>query len=145
MFSTLQDIAFEIHCVYKKKGQLGLRISKLILLLIFGQIEAEKIEVKDTRGHFHFSHDYVRNYPVSAAVIALLEFQNLNLTSCITVLIFSTQMSQFLKILKKLILENSFLNNLEKWFEMNWKNENWKWPMLGACKIWSHSIHRGPI
>ena len=31
------------------------------------------------------SHDYVRNYPVSAVVFALLEFQNLNLTSCITV------------------------------------------------------------
>ena len=74
----------------------------------------EKIEVKDTRGKFHFLHEYVRNYAVSAVVIALLEFQNLNLTSCITVLIFSTQMSQFLKILKKLILENSFLNNLEK-------------------------------
>ena len=53
--------------------------------MIFGQVEAEKIEVKDTRGHFHFSHDYVRNYPVSAVVFALPEFQNLNLTSCITV------------------------------------------------------------
>ena len=53
--------------------------------MIFGQVEAEKIEVKDTRGHFHFLHEYVRNYAVSAVVIALLEFQNLNLTSCITV------------------------------------------------------------
>ena len=52
--------------------------------MIFGQVEAEKIEVKDTRGHFHFLHEYVRNYAVSAVVIALLEFQNLNLTSCIT-------------------------------------------------------------
>ena len=53
--------------------------------MIFGQVETKKIEVKDTRGLFHFSHEYVRNYPVSAVVIALLEFQNLNLTSCITV------------------------------------------------------------
>ena len=53
--------------------------------MIFGQIEAEKIEVKDTRGHFHFLHEYARNYAVSAVVIALLEFQNLNLTSGITV------------------------------------------------------------
>ena len=53
--------------------------------MIFGQVEAEKIEVKDTKGHFHFLHEYVRNYAVSAVVIALLEFQNLNLTSCITV------------------------------------------------------------
>ena len=53
--------------------------------MIFGQVEAEKIKVKDTWGHFNFSHDYVRNYPVSAVVFALLEFQNLNFTSCITV------------------------------------------------------------
>ena len=53
--------------------------------MIFGQVEAEKIEVKDSRGHFHFSYEYIRNYAVSAVVITLLEFQNLNLTSCITV------------------------------------------------------------
>jgi len=84
--------------------------------LIFGQVEAEKIEVKDTRGHFHFSHDYVRNYPVSAVVIALLEFQNLNLTYCITVCdIFQTNDPIFTKKnLKKLIFENSLFNYLEK-------------------------------
>ena len=58
---------------------------QLSSLLIIGQVEAKKIEVKGTRGHFHFLHEYVRNYAVSAVVIALLEFQNLNLTSCITV------------------------------------------------------------
>ena len=40
---------------------LFLRISKLTLLLIFGQVEAEKIEVKDTKGHILYSHEYVRN------------------------------------------------------------------------------------
>jgi len=29
--------------------------------LTFDQTEAEKIEVKDTKGHFHFAHEYVRN------------------------------------------------------------------------------------
>ena len=53
--------------------------------MIFGQVETKKIQFKDTRGHFHFLHEYVSNYAVSAVVIALLEFQNLNLTSCITV------------------------------------------------------------
>ena len=51
--------------------------------MIFGQVEAEKIEVKDTRGLFHFPHKYVN--PVFPVVIALLDFQNLNLTSCFTV------------------------------------------------------------
>ena len=32
------------------------KISKLSLLLIFDQLEAEKIEFKDTKGHSHFSH-----------------------------------------------------------------------------------------
>ena len=84
--------------------------------MIFGQVEAEKIEVKDTRGHFHFSHDYVRNYPVSAVVIALLEFQNLNLTSGITVCdITHTNDTAFTKkIPKKWIFESSLFNYSEK-------------------------------
>ena len=32
------------------------KISKLSLLLIFVKIEAEKIEFKDTKGQFQFSH-----------------------------------------------------------------------------------------
>ena len=48
----------EIFTKFKKEGQfcnlLVLSFSKLPLLLIFGQVEAEKIEVKDTRGYFHF-------------------------------------------------------------------------------------------
>ena len=32
------------------------QISKLSLLLVFGQVEAEIFEVKDTRGHFQSSH-----------------------------------------------------------------------------------------
>ena len=43
-----------------------------------------KIEVKDTRGHFKFSYEYVRYYAVSAVVITLLDFQNLYMTSLIT-------------------------------------------------------------
>ena len=88
--------------------------------MIFGHVEAEKIEVKHSWGHFHFLHEYVRNYAVSAVVIALLEFQNLNLTSCITVCdIFHTNDPVFTKIiLKKLILENCLFNYLEKLIEM---------------------------
>ena len=68
----------QIFTKFKKEGQfwnlLVLSFSKLTLLLIFGQVEAEKIEVKDVRGHFHFSHEYVNFYSVSAAVITLLDF-----------------------------------------------------------------------
>ena len=50
----------EIFTKFKKKGQfcnlLILSFSKLSLLSTFGALEAEKIEVKDTRGHFQFSH-----------------------------------------------------------------------------------------
>ena len=52
-----------LHQIFKnllKQGQfwylLVLSFSKLSLLLIFGQVKAEKIELKDTGGHFHFSH-----------------------------------------------------------------------------------------
>ena len=37
-----------------------------------------------TRGHFHFSHEYVRYYPFSAVVTTLLDFQSIILTSCFT-------------------------------------------------------------
>ena len=37
----------------------------MTLLLNFGQLEAEKMKAKDTSGHFHFSHNYERNYQVS--------------------------------------------------------------------------------
>jgi len=53
---------------------LVLGISGLTLLLNFGQLEAEMIEVKDTMGHFHFSQEYVSFYPVLAVVITLLTF-----------------------------------------------------------------------
>ena len=52
--------------------------------MIFCQVEGKKIEVKDTRGHFKFSYEYVRYYAVSAVVITLLDFQNLYMTSLIT-------------------------------------------------------------
>ena len=45
-----------------------LRISKLSLLLIFGEVEAEITDVKDTRGHYQFSHfqitliDFLSNF-----------------------------------------------------------------------------------
>ena len=78
----------EIFTKFKKEGQfcnlLVLSFSKLTLLLIFGQVEAEKIEVKDTRGHFHFSLKYVWYHSVSAVVMTLLDFKNLFLTSSIT-------------------------------------------------------------
>ena len=49
---------------------LVLRISKLSLLLIFGQVEAEITDVKDTRGHYQFSHfqitliDFLSNFSI---------------------------------------------------------------------------------
>ena len=46
------------------------------LLLTFGQVEAEIIEVKDTRGHFQFLYIYARFFPVIAVRIVLLDFQN---------------------------------------------------------------------
>ena len=50
----------EIFTKFKKESQfcnlLVLSFSKLTLLLIFRQVEAEKIEVKETRGHSYFSH-----------------------------------------------------------------------------------------
>ena len=59
IFSFLAITTSNLHQI-QKKGQfwnlLILRISKLTLLLIFDQVKAEKIEVKDTKGHFQFSH-----------------------------------------------------------------------------------------
>ena len=49
---------------------------KLSLLLIFGLVEAEIIEVKDTRGHLQFLCFYARFFPVLAVRITLLDFQN---------------------------------------------------------------------
>ena len=75
---------------------LVLRISKLSLLLIFGQVEAEIIEVKDTRGHFQFSHFFARFFPVLAVRILLLDFQNSIRHLAILSVIFSTQMTQLI-------------------------------------------------
>ena len=61
-----------------------LRISKLSLILNFGQVEAEILGLNHIRGHFHFSHEYVSYYPFSAVVTTLLDFQSIILTSCLT-------------------------------------------------------------
>ena len=59
------------------------------LLLIFGQVKAEIFEVKDTRGHFQFSNNYARFFPVLAVRITLLDFQNSILHLAILSVIFS--------------------------------------------------------
>ena len=103
----------EIFTKFKKEGQfcnlLILSFSKMTLLLIFGQVEAEKIEVKETRGHFYFSHEYVQYHPVSAVVMILLDFKNLNLTSCITVCdIFHTNDPALYKKIPKILIFKFF-------------------------------------
>ena len=93
-----------------------LRISKLSLLLIFGQVEAEIFEVKDTRGHFQFSHNYARFFPVLAVTTTLLVFQN----SIWHLAILLTQITQLLTK-KKLTQKNDL--KLHK----NVKTENDPW------------------
>ena len=83
--------------------------SKLALLLIFGQVEAEILGLKHTRGHFYFSHKYGGDYSVSAILITLLEFQKLNLTSCIT---FCDTVNTNDKDVKKKILKIDFFLKL---------------------------------
>ena len=117
-------------------------MSKLTLLLIFGQVEAEKIEVKETRGHFYFSHEYVQYHPVSAVVMILLDFKNLNLTSCITVCDNFHKNDPALnqkKIPKILILKFFGWNYSGKWLKITWKCENWKWPLVSLTSIFSAS------
>ena len=84
----------------QKKGQflnlLVLRFLKLSLLLIFGQVQAEIIEVNDTRGHFQFLHFYARFFPVLAVRIIFLDFQNSIWHLVIFSVILSTQMTQLL-------------------------------------------------
>ena len=77
-----------------------LSFSKLSLLLIFGQVEAEIFEVKDTRGHNQFSHNYARFFRVLA------------LGSLVW------------------IFKNSMLKLLRKSIKVIWKCENWKWPLV---------------
>ena len=54
----------KIFTKFQKEGQfwnlLILRISKLTLIFNFGQVEAEIFKLLDTRGHFHFSHEFDR-------------------------------------------------------------------------------------
>ena len=92
------------------------QISKLSLLLNFGQVEAEILGLEHTWGHFHFSHEYVRNYLVSAVVITVLDLQNLRCTSCITFSdIFHTNHPGFnQKITTILIFKNLLLKLLRE-------------------------------
>ena len=93
------------------------------LILNFGQVEAEILGLEHTRGHFHFSHECVRNYPISVVVITVLDLQNLHWTSCITFSdIFHTNNRGFdQKITKKLIFKNSLLKLLRKMTENDMK------------------------
>ena len=110
----------EIFPKFKKESQfcnlLVLSFSKLTLLLIFGQEEAQRIEVKDTRGRFHFSPEYVQNQLILAVVMTLLGFKNLNFTSCINFCdIFHTNNPAFhKKNTKKIDFKFFFLKLLRK-------------------------------
>ena len=77
----------------------------------FGQAEAEILGLNHTRGHFHFSHEYVRNYPIT-----VFDPRNLHLTSCFTFSdIFHENNPGFnfnQKITKVLIFENSETENV---------------------------------
>ena len=55
-------------------------------VLTLDQVEAEIIEVKDTRGHFQFAHFYARFFPVLAVRITLLYTMvgATNVTQCLT-------------------------------------------------------------
>ena len=102
--------------------------------MTFGQVEAEKIEVKDTKGHFHFSHEYVSYHTVSAVLITLLDFQNLNLTSCTTFFdIFFTKDPPFnKKNQKKIFLKILFeiTQKIDVKLPENVKTENDPWCLL---------------
>ena len=82
-----------IHQIFTKLSQfwslLILKISKVSLVLKFGLVEAEIIEVKDTRGHFKFLHFYAWFFPVIAVWITILDFQNSILYLAILSVIFS--------------------------------------------------------
>ena len=110
--------------------------SKLALLLIFDQVEAEIWGLKHTRGHFYFSHEYGGDYSVSAFVITLLDFQNLNLTSCITFCdIVNTNDKDFNKKIVKLIFFGNYLKDyLEDDLKLleNVKTANDPWCVLAS-------------
>ena len=89
----------------------------------FGQVEAEILGLEHTRGHFHFSHEYVRNYPILAIVITVLDLKNPYWTSCITFSNnFNTNNPGFIKkITKTFIFKNSLLKLLRKMTENDMK------------------------
>ena len=89
----------------------------------FGQVEAEILGLNQTRGHFHFSHEYVRIYQISAIVITVFDLQNLHLTFCITFSNnFHTNNPGFNQnITKILIFKNSLLKLLRKMTENGMK------------------------
>ena len=89
----------------------------------FGQVEAEILGLNHTRGHFHFSHEFVKNFPISAIVITVLDLQNLHLTFCITFSNnFHTNDPGFNQsITKILIFKNSLLKLLRKMTESDMK------------------------
>ena len=81
---------------------------------------------------------------MEAVVITLLDFQNLNLTSCITFLdIFFTNDPSFILTKKNWnILFFKILFEITQKLcrcKTNWKCENWKWPLVSFTSIFSGS------
>ena len=64
--------------------------------MIFGQVEAEIIQVEDNRGHYQFLHEYARFSQVLEVRITLLDFQNSICHRAMISMIFATQMTQLL-------------------------------------------------
>ena len=95
------------------------------------------MKAKDTRGHFHFSHNYERNYQVSLVVITLWDFQNFNFTFGITFCdILHTNIQAFNKKLQKKLIFCIFLKLQIKMTEITWKCE---WPLVSFAFIFSAS------
>ena len=96
-FLAMSQLKFvQIQKVRSVLKTTGSENSTLSLLLIFGQVEAEIIEVKDSRGHFQFLHFCARVFPVLSVRITLLDFQNSIGHLAILSMIFSKQMTQVL-------------------------------------------------
>ena len=98
----------------------------------FGQVEAEIIEVKDSRGHFQFLHFCAIVFPILSVRITLLDFQNSIGHLAILSVIFSKEMNQVStkKLPKKLIFRKFFVGITQKSdlkLHKNVKTENDPW------------------
>ena len=132
-----------LHQIFKnllKQGQfwylLVLSFSKLSLLLIFGQVKAEKIELKDTRGHFHFSHFQVifGLYLVTLWVFSVKNIFKINIFSVFCLLkhgSFVWKISEkVMQYVKLRFWKSRRANSTAKAIQIHVKNKNEPWCLL---------------